>query len=168
MADDYVENWTDWSVHVEFWQMYRSSQFLNYRSLWEDLDDGTDDARPRPSPKVLSVGSAIYTITEIFELLFRMFRNGQYEGGALLTFSLENTFHRHLWINEANRLPFSDEKVTGAERIVVARNLSASDLAEASSQHSLSATLEVFTHFGWDTNESVLARQQTRFLRRQA
>ncbi|MEX1179446.1 MAG: hypothetical protein WEB63_01345 [Cucumibacter sp.] len=166
-AVDYVENWIEWDVHVEFWRMYRSSQFLHYRALWEDLDSDRDNGRPRQSAKVLSVGSAIYTITEIFEFIFRLHRSGLYQFGATLQFSLENSFHRQLWINDPNRAPFSEDKITGATRIPIDRSFSSADLEGADHKLSMSAILELFSHFGWDAAESTIVGQQTRFLSRQ-
>lgn len=166
-AGEYVENWIDWEVHSEFWRMYRSSQFLHYRALWEDLDADRYNGRPRPAERVLSVGSAIYTVTEIFELMFRLYRNGAYLSGGILSFSLENSFHRHLWINDPDRMPFSEEKISGAEKISIERTLMPEDLASADHKISLSATCDFFAHFGWDVAPSTLANQQNRFLNRQ-
>src|SRR5690349_4767858 len=36
-AGDHVENWTEWYGFREFWRMYRSTQFLAYLALREDV-----------------------------------------------------------------------------------------------------------------------------------
>lgn len=165
---EYVENWIDWEVHVEFWRMYRSRQFLHYRAAWEDLDPDRYNGRPRPAATVLSVGSAIYTLTEIFEFLFRVGRSGLYAGGVKAIISLENTAGRHLWINDPNRMPFSEERITGAARIEITRTLGPAEFAASDHRISMSAIIELFEHFGWDAAPSTLEDQQTRFLNRQA
>jgi len=165
-AGEYVENWIDWEVHSEFWRMYRSSQFLHYRALWEDLDDNRYNGRPRPSAHVLSVGSAIYSITEIFEFLFRLVRAGVYPLGVKALISLENTAGRQLWINESTRMPFSEPKLTGASSIGIERTIHVRDATGSDHRISMSAIVEIFEHFGWDVAASTLQAQQTSFLNR--
>ena len=116
---------------------------------------------------MLSVGSAIYTITEIYEFLFRLHRTGLYQTGATVAISLENTAQRHLWINDPNRMPFSEEKVTGADRITLEKAVSRFDLEAAEHSTSMSAIRELLERFGWDVAASTLVDQQTRFLNRQ-
>jgi hypothetical protein len=167
-AGEYVENWIDWEVHVEFWRMYRSSQFIYYRAAWEDLNVDRQNGRPRPEAPVLSVGSAIYTLTEIFDFLFRLGRTGHYPAGAKASISLENTHGRHLWINDPNLMPFSEERITRAQRIEISRTLTPDDFVSGNHKVSLSTTSELFEQFGWDADPSVLVGQQTRFLNRQS
>src|SRR5690349_1351560 len=40
-AGKYYEHWIDWDQHIEFWRMFRSSQYLHYRALWEDWIEWT-------------------------------------------------------------------------------------------------------------------------------
>jgi len=166
-ANDFVENWIDWEVHVEFWRMYRSSQFITYRALWEDLDEKQYNGRPRPEGKALSVGSAIYTVTEAFELAYRLAKGGLYEDGATVLLSLENTYHRQLWVNEPSRMPFYEEKRTGSQRIEITRSLTKASLEAADHTLSLEVLQELFGYFGWDVAIATISAQQTRFLNRQ-
>jgi hypothetical protein len=167
-AGEFVENWIDWEVHVEFWRMYRSSQFITYRALWEDLDKDRHNGRQRPADKVLSVGSAIYTFTEVVEFLYRLYQNGHYALGAQVSITLGGAPQRHLWINDPNRMPFSDEKVAGADTIEVVREFDIGSLQSADHGRSLEMVRELFEHFGWDVAASTIVDQQARFLRRQA
>lgn len=46
-SGQYFESSTHWGRHLEFWRMYRSSQFLHYVALWEDSEQGEERVRAR-------------------------------------------------------------------------------------------------------------------------
>jgi hypothetical protein len=163
-AGDYAENWCEWGHHVEFWRMYRSAQFLHYRTLWEDL---SDEGQNRPDGRALSVLGAIYTVTEVAEFLSRLHNGGLYETGAWLSVTLGNAADRKLWISESNRMPFYDDKSTAAAQIVVERTLTSADLQGQAGAISLSILAELFDHFGWNPDTSLIQGDQERFYKRQ-
>lgn len=160
----YAENWCDWSNHVEFWRMYRSSQFLHYRALWEDL---SDEGQSRPAGPVLSVLGAVYTVTEATEFLSRLYNGGLYKDGASINVTLGKSADRQLWISEFDRMPFYDEKRTNAEELLVERSLQAGELEGQAGAAALSILLELFDHFGWNPDPSLIQRDQERFYKRQ-
>jgi len=161
---DFVESWTDWGHHPEFWRFYRSSQFLHYRAISEDWIE--DDQRRRPAGPYISVTGAIYSITEMIEFLFRLYRNGAYKAGAEVLISAENTAKRELWIADPMRMPFSYPRTTGAQRIVLARNLGPDDLNRSSTELSVSLTLEFFDNFGWQPSPDQIAADREKLLSR--
>jgi hypothetical protein len=163
-AGQYAENWCDWHEHVEFWRMYRSAQFLHYRALWEDL---SNEGKGRPEGRALSVLGTVYTITEIAEFSSRLYAGGLYEGGARLSVTLGHAAGRKLWISDFNRMPFYDVKSTAADQVVVERELTAADLQGEASAISLSILLELFDHFGWNPDPSLVQNDQERFYKRQ-
>ena len=82
--DGFCEAWDEWGFHKEMWRMYSTGQFLCYMALREDWFD--DDDRRRflsgeiPPMSVLCInGSAIYQITEFFEFLSRLVKDGLYK-----------------------------------------------------------------------------------------
>jgi hypothetical protein len=52
----YVENWTQWSGFLEFWRMYKSSQFLSYIALREDT---RPDEHGNPVVPILNIVGTI-------------------------------------------------------------------------------------------------------------
>ncbi|MBX9911288.1 MAG: hypothetical protein K2Z25_21610 [Beijerinckiaceae bacterium] len=160
---EFVANWCDWNRHTEFWRMYKSSQFLHYLSLRENMRE--DDRMPEG--KVLNVTGTVYSLTEMAEFLFRLARGGLYEHGAKIHISLERASGRRLWVSEFNRMSFFNKKETQAETINLSRDLTSSDLAGASNSVSLPLILELFDHFGWTANRDQIAQDQANFFRKQ-
>lgn len=158
----YVENWCDWYVHSEFWRMYRSGQFLHYKALWEDMPH--DDQRPQGT--LLSVVGAVYTITEIVEFLKRLYHGGLYKEGVLLSITLGNSAGRHLWINDVNRLPFLDAKRTEAQELLITRELTVDELEQDPKLIALAILLELFDHFGWAPEPSLIQNDQESLYKR--
>lgn len=160
---DFVANWCDWYRYTEFWRMYRSSQFLHYFSLRENM---REDGR-MPEGKALNVTGTVYSLTEMVEFLFRLARGGLYEHGASIHISLEKAAGRRLWVSEFNRMGFSYPRETQAETIKLSRELTSSDLAGASHSVSLPLILEFFDHFGWSANREQIAQDQAKFFRKE-
>lgn len=161
---DYVENWCDWSHHVEFWRMYRSAQFIHYKVLTEEM---RSEGPGRPSGPVLSVLGAVYTVTEMVEFLSRLRQHGLYEFGAFLSITLGNTSNRQLWISETNRMPFIDEKKTTSSSIVIERHFKPDQFLEKPVAHALDMLLELFDNFGWTPDPSQILNDQEKFYRRE-
>ncbi|RFB92715.1 hypothetical protein B5K11_15780 [Rhizobium leguminosarum bv. trifolii] len=144
--------------------MYRSGQFLHYRALWEDL---SDEGKNRPAGPALSVLGAVYTVTEVAEFLSRLYNGGLYKDGASINVTLGKSADRQLWISEFDRMPFYDEKRTNAEELVIERSFHAAELEGQAAAVSLSILLELFDHFGWNPDPSLLQRDQERLYKRQ-
>ena len=58
-GENFVESWTDWDGFIEFWRMYRSSQFLSYFCLRSDTGAMGQELS---GARELSILDAIYSI----------------------------------------------------------------------------------------------------------
>lgn len=164
-AGEYYENWVDWQGYIEFWRMYRSTQFLHYRALWEDWDPETEGRRQPPGP-VVAVTRALYQITEIFEFAKRLYQHGLYPEGVIIKLSLEGTRGRQLWVSDPMRMPFSYPRITEAVSVGLERRLTKLQLESDSRLASGDAVLEFFDNFGWNpAPEHVKADQDRLFSR---
>ncbi len=163
-AEDHVVNWCDWYQHVEFWMMYRSSQFLHYKALREDLIQYIPNKPAGPS---LSVGSTVYTLAEIVEFTFRLFRAGLYKSGATIHITIGNTAGRELWIDDPMRMGFSYARKTAAQQITLERVLSVSELEAEPLDISSKMAVELFDHFDWQASINQIRSDQERFYKRQ-
>lgn len=161
---DYYEGWVDWWNHIEFWRMYKSTQFLHYLALREDWYENSkweaELAKNKQPFTSLGVGGTIYQITEIFEFAFRLGRLGLYQKGLTVDIKLENTQGRALWIDDPRRLPFSFPRKTGAPFIHLKRELPADDVISANHDVSLDALLELFENFEWSPPRDLIKTQQ--------
>jgi len=152
-SGEYQESWVDCWNYIEFWRMYRSRQFIHYLALREDWFEksewASEYARTIKPGTALGVVATIYQVTEIFEFLSRLVRNGFYKDAVSVELSIVNTRNRKLWVDGPARMPFLSPRVTGAESIQIYRKSDVDRLVTKSSDESLSVIVEIFDHFGW-------------------
>ena len=152
--DSFVEGWTDWYDHREFWRMYASTQFLHYRALYEDWPERGMHRNPagvgRPEQPTLGVTSNLWLIAEVFEFLSRLTGSAaMYRAGVDVSIGLiSGSTGRLLAIEDQRRMPFAYDRVTHAQRIVWERTLSPSQTAEPRKLAQLTAE-RLFDRFGW-------------------
>jgi hypothetical protein len=165
-AGKYYESWTDWTHHIEFWRMYRSSQFLHYRALWEDwLEESLRRSGRVPDEPALGITGATYTITELFEFADRMARGGLYGTGLSVSVSLGGAANRTLWVDDTRRMDFLGRKETLAAMVEVHRSLPA-DKPSSWRNEAVEVLIELFDNFGWEADRASISDDQTRFLSR--
>jgi len=156
---EFAQDWCDWHYHREFWRMYKSGQFLHYKALREDLSK--DDSIPTGDRPVLAIGSLIYTVTEVVEFAYRLFRHGLYERGVDIEISIGGMRGRQLWVDDPNRMPFSVPRVTSSDNISLKVSLSVLDLEAADPKNpAMSMLLEIFDAFGWKASPEQIRKQQ--------
>lgn len=165
----YIQAWTDWLSHREFWRMYRSGQFLHFRALnedWRDREHGAAEQawnRMGPGP-VLGVTSNLWFIAEVFEFVSRLVQQNPalYDGGAEVRLLLvSGDTRRSLWIDDRTRMPFSHDKATNAPEISYAVPVSAEELADPKTQAERAAK-HIFERFGWDASADQLRSEVER------
>lgn len=162
---EYFENWTDWNIHLEFWRMFKSGQFLHYRNLWEDWEKPESGRRPPEKP--ISVVGAIYTLSEITEFASRLARQNIYTSGFSLFVTLGHAKDRELWVDEIRRSPFFEPKRSGTEMIELKRSFSATEVPILAADTALAMLLEFFDYFGWNPKEDQIRIDQDRLYNRQ-
>lgn len=170
-AGTHWHNWINWGNHKEFWNFYKTSQYLHYLALrehWLEQDIFGDGRRPAGAPdRPLSIVGTIYQITEIFEFIFRLYSAGNYKSGAEVSISLYNARNMELWLDESNRIPFSYPRTTLAEIINVRRDLLSTELGSRDHKISRGVLVEIFDNFGWSVSEERIEVDQSKFLKRQ-
>ncbi|MGO4129663.1 hypothetical protein AB4Z01_35070 [Inquilinus sp. YAF38] len=162
-GDEFAQNWCDWYHHIEFWRMYRSSQFLHYKALTEDIRTGT---QRRPKGRVISVIGAIWFVTEVVEFVRRLSTRNLYSAGVELSITLGNTENRQLWMDD-DRVPFFDTKMTTASSIVIDRKILSDSLEGDAIDESNYIAIELFDRFGWNPDQSLIRSDQNRLFRKQ-
>ena len=169
-GSDYYEGWVDWRIHKEFWRMYQSGQFINYRALWEDWHDEEDPSLSSEPiiPKMVNLGvvHTIYQITEIYEFLLGLMKEGIYREGLELSIILCNTKGRILWLDNPMRVPFMEEKNTIAQNIPFKKEYSEIEVIEDSSELAIVTILYFFERFDWIPSEDLIRKDQQDFLKR--
>jgi len=162
---EYVEGWADWSGYKEFWRIYKSAQFLNYRALREDWYEQRDSLPVssrsiKPGTALIIIGSVIYEITEVFEFLCRLAKQGIYEEGVIVKISLHNTQNRILVIEDPRRAPFDYPRKTGANEVVFSKTYTKSDILVNPKGLGTGVILQIFDAFGWTTSSEFVDAEQ--------
>ncbi len=168
-GNDYYEGWVDWRTHKELWRMYQSGQFIHYRGLREDwYDEDTFFSPERKIPKMVNLGvlQTIFQITEIYEFLLGLMKEGIYRDGLELSIILCNTKNRILWLDNPMRVPFMEEKNTIAQNIPFKKEYSEIEVIEDSSELAIVTILYFFERFNWIPSEDLIRKDQQDFLKR--
>lgn len=163
---DYVLGWIDWDQHREFWRMYQSSQYINYRGLHEDWLDRVEIGPPEPfDPDALElrVLGAIVQIVEFFAFLGRLRERGLYGDGVDVDIALKRAGPRSLRADESRQLPFMFDKITHAAEVRVQRALSGQEGMEVG-ENSVDALLEFFDKFEWNPLREQISSQVESYL----
>jgi hypothetical protein len=154
-GNNFYQGWTDWECYKEFWRMYQSGQFLHYLALREDWwqsERGILCNRKDITPgTILGVIMTTYQITEIYEFLSRLARNGIYDEGVIVNISLNNTLNRKLWIDDPRRMEFSYDRVVGTDRIELPiKRYRRDEIIVQSKTLAFEAIIYIFERFSWD------------------
>ncbi|MCP2598727.1 putative DNA binding domain-containing protein, partial [Candidatus Aminicenantes bacterium AC-335-L06] len=167
-GNNFYEAWIDRRVHKEFWRMYQSGQFINYRALWEDWDEEdpwiVEQEKKQPM-KYLGVLHTIGQITEIFEFLAGLSKEGIFKEGMNLLISLNNTMDRKLWLEDRSRIPFFYDHKTGAPAIKFQKEYTEREIIENSTELAVEAILYFFERFDWIPSKEMIKEDQKKLLR---
>lgn len=153
-GNDFYEGWIDWGAHKEIWRMYQSGQFIHYRAMEEDWfqeDDWYGDLKKKEPGTILSIISAVYLLTEVFEFLVRLIRDGLYKEGVEVNIQLNNGSGRKLEVLDPMRAPLFREYTTGTDVIEFpSKKYTADYIVGNSKELALSVALYIFQRFDWN------------------
>lgn len=165
----FIEAWTDWMSHREFWRMYTSSQFLHYRAInedWREREQWGGDVRVAAShgtDPVLGIINNLWLVAEVFEFLSRLHQKaGLYSQGVDVSLQLHQGFSlseqgRVLWADDPGRFPLGYGRRSNAPVLEYRRRLSPGDTAQPKNQ-AIRATQYLFDKFGWSPSAELLQR----------
>jgi hypothetical protein len=172
VGDKFYEGWVDWFNHIEFWRMYQSGQFLHYFAVREDWSeyDGwgiTTNRNIKPGEFLNITGEVTYELTEIFEFLSRLAKNGIYNEGVQVSISLNHTKGRKLAVMDPRRAPLFDEYKTSLDNIQFVKKFTGDEILINPKDLALEAILYIFDRFGWHNPPiGVLKSDQENLLKR--
>lgn len=167
--DKYIQAWEDFSFYKEFWQMYKSGQFLYYRGLREDWYEEhywkPERAKEIVKGKFLWVlFSVIYEITETYLFLSRLAQSGLYREGVIVNISLHNIKDRELLLDDRNRIPLIYPRKTAADELKYSQKYKYDDIVGDSKYLALEIILHVFDSFNWNPPTDLISSEQEALL----
>lgn len=166
---NYVEGVVDWEMHKEMWRMYQSGQFVHYKVLQEDWTAESDLWRERKIKPgtILSVIAAVYVVTEAFEFVRRVVKQGYYEEGVEVTVGLHNTQNRELRILDPMRGPLFGVYRSAIPDIERTKTFTKQEITEGSREVALDTIVDIFYRFNWTKPPiEVLRNDQQKLLER--
>ena len=176
-GNDYIDSWTAFMGHLEYWRFFQSAQFLHLfavrealepqgaaklkqTAIWHIGEPGVVEA----APGFFSLLNVVYTVTEVFEFASRLCQRGVHEGTVIIDIRIRGARGFGI-IPEADR-EWSEYYALGSDDVGHAWTIESADLVAATSQHALDATLWVFDRFGWpNPPREIIARDQEKFLK---
>ncbi len=100
---------------------------------------------------VLALEYTIYLLTEIFEFLSRLAKQGIYKEGVNLKIELINTEKRRLFILSPMRANFLQEYKTGSPKLSYSKRLNEEEVINKPKELALEAIRWFVERFGWKT-----------------
>lgn len=167
--DKYIQAWEDWSFYKEFWQMYKSGQFLCYRGLREDWYEEhcwkPERANEIVKGKYLWVlFSVVYEITETYLFLSRLAQSGLYKEGVIVNISLHNIKDRELLLDDRNRVSLIYPRRTAAEELKYSLRYENDEIISKSKYLARDIIIQVFDSFNWNPPIDLIATDQETLL----
>lgn len=163
-GQDWIGQESEWAHHLDAWRIYRSGQVVIYQGNRYDWRD--DDAdRERPAHLKLSVGDAVFTFTELFELAARL--ASALPGSDPLSVSLGawGLQGRALVVDDPRRAGLFMDYVGSIEHFTQTQEVGRADLMAESRGLAVKACRELFLRFGWNADVEVLKDNQSELFR---
>lgn len=172
---DWIESWDDYRSHREYWRFYQSGQFLHLFSFTEDrYRDEVEEKAKSDVPALnslspsgyLSVVSALWTITEIFEFAARLAQKADFGDPVSVTIQMVGVKDRALYVSDPGR-DFSRPYIASEPALSKDWSPGTEQLLSGSSELALNAAEWFFERFQWMVPpRQVLADDQRRLLER--
>lgn len=155
---------TRWERFIEAYRLYRSGLFVWRRAFWEDVRDH----RTGEGKRTLSFISAIYSFTEFFLFLKRLYENTAPDATIHVAITLHGCRDRQLATFDASVVlgPFY---VAKDNVIPVDVDITTTELRASSEDLARRLVIDVFHVFNWtDVQDQVVAGWQRRLLEKRA
>ena len=166
---DYIEGMIDWTHYLEFWRLYKSGQFVHLFGMREDWykEGGLSGLNIEPGT-ILSLGSTLYTMTEIFLFASRLTEAFPLGPNVDIRLRLHGLSNRQLDTMDPGRIPLDEFRRASASTREFARGLSvpAGELIARANEFAVDQTLALYEVFNWDPARQSVVEEQRKFLER--
>ncbi len=176
-GEDWVQSGSDFDElgHVELWRLYQSGQFIHYFACDEDylrekvdkrINQNASRRMNQGASSGLSIVSALYSITEIFEFAARLAQKEVLQPRLQISIKLVGMENRQIFFwNSGRRLLFP--YICKMGEIAFDGEYSPTEIMAEGHNKALGATIDILERFNWSNpSRSVLAEDQQRFLQK--
>jgi len=173
---NWIESWSSFMGHLEYWRFYQSRQFVHLFSVRESTRQGwreklkadaaghsfgMEDFDWDTVPGFISIENFIYCVTEIFEFATRLCQAQVYNDRVLITIELHDirgfvltTGWNRAWYKHCAS---SEEKLSKTWDVAAGELIGSQDAA-------VRAAIWFFERFGWEAPSPEVIRRDARAL----
>lgn len=149
---DWVQQWVEWSDHVEAWRLYQSGQFVFYGSIrddWWDISFWRQPGEDRKPGSILSVIDVVFHFTEIFEFAARLAMTDAGSEMMKICITLFGLKERQLRLDDPRRAGFDYPRIAHIESFLQEISALRQQLVAEPRLLALKASRELFVRFNW-------------------
>lgn len=147
----------------EAWRFYQSGQLIFYRSLTEDWREERGTLVYKAG-EILSILSALYAVSEIFEFAARLAQRGILMPEGFIRINLIGTRDRRLVFWGGDRLLF-DDYICGEKELPYQWILSSEKLIAEGREFAFQHFIWLMERFGFDASPEIFKPDQEKFFR---
>lgn len=169
-GNDWIASWCESEGYQEYWRLYQSAQFVQFRAFIEDAHPeyfrkSLIDIPEGFSPNgYLDFIRTLFTITELFEFTSRLAQKGILGKSVLLTIQMVNIRNRILCTMDPMRI-WTGFNVSTENTLTKKLPISTEILVRKSEEKALEVTLWFFERFGcMDVSPEILIKEQRKLL----
>jgi len=167
-----VEKMINWEIHLEFWRMTQSANFIHllalredwikdfeYRNMWSVGDELKGN-------KLLGILGTLYTLTEIFEFAKRLTKQNIFDEILVIDINLHDMFNRQLFVDSPSRIPFFFPRIARSEKPWKWKGeYKTAEFLEKSADFAFEAYMDLIDLFQWENPpKEGLKNDQQKFL----
>lgn len=160
---DWVQQWVEWSDHVEAWRLYQSGQFVFNGSIRDDWWDKSFWRRPgedRKPGSILSVVDVVFHFTEILEFAARLAMTDAGSEMMKIGITLVGLKERQLRLDDPWREGFDYPRTAHIESFPQEISARRQQLVAEPRLLALKASRELFVRFSWSPTIEFLRELQ--------
>lgn len=165
--NDWVESYSDWNRHCEYWRFYQSAQFIHYLACREDLQK---DLRQQiryaneNAKSFLSIISTVYSVTEVFLFTSRLAEKELLKEGLSISIKLNNMLDRQLFFYDPS-IDIFDDYICKSKTIEIFRDISNQEIITDFKNMAVDFVIEIFERFNMgNVSKELLKNEQRKFL----
>lgn len=169
---NYLQGISDYGARKEYWRMYKSGQFIDFKALREDWYESDPrlinlSQEVLPGTVVNINGSIIYYLTDAIHFCSKLCLHQGFKGEMEISLVLNNVLDRKLKVDLPEREPFHNLYNTGEQSIELSETIESEHLIINHLDVSHHMILKTLSAFGFHPPASSVKNDQIKYLKSQ-
>jgi len=157
IGEDWIEQFTEWDLHIETWRLYQSGLLVFYsgfRSDWREKSSAGMDL-PSHSDRVIGIYEVIYRFTALFNFAAALSMTNLGDSIINIQATLKDLVERRLWMENPRRTSYREYRAS-VEKYTYHVELKRDFLISETETETLKGAKEVFRRFGYDPADGII------------